>query len=454
MNKNYLYLFFILFFMTVCFSFSLGMFFTEQPKPRANEILTPKPVAILPDGSVNKEYLKNVTDYTADHFAFRTDLITIHNAILSKVFRTSASDDVILGKQNWLFYKQTEHDYIGKNILSDNDIENIAHTLHMIQQYVESQNAQFLFVIAPNKNSLYSEYMPDNMYTIRNESNAQNLMNALQKQNVNYIDLFTIFRQKNEVLYYQLDSHWNNKGAALAYDSIMSALGIYHTNWYDMDYSIQKNHKGDLYEMLYPKGKQLENDIVFERQFDFQPDNEIHAPDDIQIDTTNQQKQHSLLMFRDSFGNNLYPFFADGFGHSRFSRKMPYTLTMMEEVCADVVILEIVERNISNLAQYAPVLQSPLVELHTADAIPMQCDIDIEITESELEGYCCIKGSIGEYGNIYIQWQNECYEAFTVGKSQKGQQAFTAYVPEGVEQHLKAIFVEKNGVLYQCLKSV
>ena len=454
MNKNYLYLFFILFFMTVCFSFSLGMFFTEQPKPRANEILTPKPVAILTDGSVNKEYLKNVTDYTADHFAFRTDLITIHNAILSKVFRTSASDDVILGKQNWLFYKQTEHDYIGKNILSDNDIENIAHTLHMIQQYVESQNAQFLFVIAPNKNSLYSEYMPDNMYTIRNKSNAQNLMNALQKQNVNYIDLFTIFRQKNEVLYYQLDSHWNNKGAALAYDSIMNALGIYHTNWYDMDYTIQKNHKGDLYEMLYPKGKQLEYDIVFEKQFDFQPDNEIHAPDDIQIDTTNQQKQHSLLMFRDSFGNNLYPFFADGFGHSRFSRKMPYTLTMMEEVCADVVILEIVERNISNLAQYAPVLQSPLVELHTTNAIPMQCDIDIEITESELEGYCCIKGSISEYGNIYIQWQNECYEAFTVGKSQKGQQAFTAYVPEGVEQHLKAIFVEKNGVLYQCLKSV
>ncbi len=449
MNKNHLYLFFILFFITVCFSFSLGIFFTEQPKPRANEILTPKPAMILPDGSVNKEYLKNVTDYTADHFAFRTDLITIHNAILSKVFHTSASDDVILGKQNWLFYKQTENDYIGKNILCDNDIENIAHTLYMIQQYVENQNAKFLFVIAPNKNSLYGEYMPDSMYTIRNESNAQHLMNALQKQNVNYIDLFRVFRQKNEVLYYQLDSHWNNKGASLAYHSIMNALGIYHTNWYDMDYTIQKNHKGDLYEMLYPKGKQLENDIVFEKQFDFQPDNEIHAPDDIQIDTSNNQKQHSLLLFRDSFGNNLYPFFADGFGHSRFSRKMPYTITMMHEVSADVVVLEIVERNISNLAQYAPVLQSPLVELHTTNAVPIHCDVDVEIIESDLEGYCCVQGSVEEYGNVYIQWQNECYEAFPVGKAQK--QAFTAYVPEGTEYDFKAIFVEKNGGLYQCL---
>ena len=451
MNKNRFYLFFILFFITICLSFSLGMFFVEQPKPRANEILTPKPIAVLTDGSVNKDYLKDITDYTADHFAFRTDLITIHNAILSKVFHTSASDDVILGKQNWLFYKQTENDYIGKNLLSDNDIESIAHTLKMIQQYAESQNVQFLFVIAPNKNSLYGEYMPDSMHPIRNKSNAQRIMTALQKQNVNYIDLFHIFRQKDEVLYYQLDSHWNNKGAALAYDSIMNVLGIYHdTNWYDSDYTIQKNHKGDLYEMLYPKGKQLENDVVFEKQFDFQPDNEIHAADDIQIDTSNLQKQHSLLLFRDSFGNNLYPFFADSFGHCRFSRKMPYPLTMMKEVSADVLILEIVERNLSHLLQYAPVLQSPVVVWNTTEAIPINCDIDVEITESDLKGYCCIKGSVNQYGNVYIQWQNEYYEAFPVGNSQQGRQAFTAYVPEGTEQHLKAIFVEKNGVLYQC----
>lgn len=69
----------------------------------------------------------------------------------------------------------------------------------------------------------------------------------------------------------------------------------------------------------------------------------------IQIDTTNEQKEHSLLMFRDSFGNALYPFLADSFGHSRFSRKMPYPLTMMQEVNADVVIVEIVERNIPYL---------------------------------------------------------------------------------------------------------
>ncbi len=42
---------------------------------------------------------------------------------------------------------------------------------------------------------------------------------------------------------------------------------------------------------------------------------------------------------------------------------MPYNLTMMEEVNADVVIVEIVERNIANLAKYAPIFPSPVLEV-------------------------------------------------------------------------------------------
>ena len=38
--------------------------------------------------------------------------------------------------------------------------------------------------------------------------------------------------------------------------------------------------------------------LCFKSEFEFIADNEIHSPDDIQIDTTNETKQHSLLMFR------------------------------------------------------------------------------------------------------------------------------------------------------------
>ena len=91
---------------------------------------------------------------------------------MSKVFDTSASKDVILGKQNWLYYKDTEDDYLGKNILSDAEIEIISNNIKMMQQYVEAQGAKFLFFIAPNKNSLYGQYMPKLGAKFSQQSNA------------------------------------------------------------------------------------------------------------------------------------------------------------------------------------------------------------------------------------------------------------------------------------------
>lgn len=439
MNKNGLYGFFIVFFMTICILLSVGMFFTQQPKPRANEILAPKPLLKLPEGGINKNYLQNVTDYVSDHIAFRAELITVHNSILSKVFDTSASKDVILGKQDWLYYKDTEDNYLGKNVLSDAEIEVIANNIHMMQQYVEAQGAKFLFFIAPNKNSLYGQYMPELGEKFSKQSNAQKLILALQKQNIHYIDFFAVFGAKEEILYHKLDSHWNNKGAALARDTILEALEIEHdVKWYDELYNVVKNHKGDLYEMLYPMGRELDNNVVFQRKFEFKAENEIHAPDDIQIDTINETKQHSLLMFRDSFGNALYPFMADSFGHSRFSRKMPYNLTMMQEVNADVVIVEIVERNISNLAKYAPIFPSPVLQQDMTQL--QQIDVsDVTIEQSDLEGYSCVKGNIQQQGKVYIQWQNQIYEAFVTTQQQEGQ-IFIAYVPEGTKMDLQAVF--------------
>ncbi len=46
-------------------------------------------------------------------------------------------------------------------------------------------------------------------------------------------------------MYHRLDSHWNNKGAALARDTILETLEIEHNiKWYDVAYDIVKNHRG------------------------------------------------------------------------------------------------------------------------------------------------------------------------------------------------------------------
>ena len=54
----------------------------------------------------------------------------------------------------------------------------------------------------------------------------------------------------------------------------------------------------------------------------------------------------SLYCRRDSFGIALYPFLADSFQQAEFSRSADYSVAAFSELDADVVILEIVERNI------------------------------------------------------------------------------------------------------------
>lgn len=108
----------------------------------------------------NLNLLSQLGDYFEQHYAFRPQLITADAALQTSLFQVSNTDSVITGKDGWLFYRSTLEDYLGKNVLSERGIYNLAHNLSLLQQYVRSQNAEFLFLVPPNKNTLYPEYMP------------------------------------------------------------------------------------------------------------------------------------------------------------------------------------------------------------------------------------------------------------------------------------------------------
>ena len=63
--------------------------------------------------------------------------------------------------------------------------------------------------------------------------------------------------QEAEPLYFKTDSHWNAKGAALAADALLAALSR-ESDYFPGTVSAGNTHRGDLYEMLYPAGKELE----------------------------------------------------------------------------------------------------------------------------------------------------------------------------------------------------
>ena len=338
-------------FLLLCILPSAGMLFLPPTEAAANERLTPVPQLKNEDGSWNQNVLDDATNYIADHFALRQEMVTANAMLQTGLLATSPAEDVIYGRDGWLYYAETLDDYQNRATLTDEEVRQIAQTIADMQAYCEARGAQFVFTIAPNKNSLYPEHMPARYLQSDSPGNYEKLKPLLEEYGVHYADLFTFLSEQDEILYLKTDSHWTNRGAALAHDLLMETLGLPHTAFAEAEYTTAETHRGDLYEMLYPKGTAREAQQAYETTFSYV--SEPRTAEDILIQTTSPDAPNGrLLLCRDSFGNALHPFLAEDFREATITRQMPYPLEQVQ--AGDTVIVEIVERNLANLLKYPP----------------------------------------------------------------------------------------------------
>lgn len=437
MKKNLPYAAFAALILLLCLIPSLGMLLPAQEGAAGgNQALSRAPSLRDAEGNWNPKYLSQVQDYAGDNFYLRQDMITAWSALNAKGFQSSITEDVVLGTDGWLYFSDTLPDYAGLDPMSEREIFSAARNLGLISEYCESQGAEFLFTVAPNKNSLYPEHMPalprDDL-----RSNADRLAEELAGQGVNYLDCFALFRGQEETLYFKTDSHWNGKGAALAADAVNDALGR-SSGYFAGPFSQEEVHKGDLYDMLYPAGEGLETDQVYSGELTVEYDAPIRSAENLTI-MTHGGGEGSLLMFRDSFGNNLYPYLADSFDAALFSRSMPYRLDLVSQREADYVVAELVERNLRYLIQNVPLMPAPCRGAEKPEGFTVYgsgVSFDAELSE-DLPGYALVTGPsvlegqeipMADSPALVLASDSNYYEAFLLEDGAVG-----LYLPEGVQ---------------------
>lgn len=438
-------------FLAVCLVPSVGMLVLPEEEAAANQTLAQPPRLFLEDGSFNFSVLDEVTDYVADHFAFRQEMITASAQLDAAVFHVSGQEDVLMGKGDWLFYQETVADYLHTQPLSEQQLFGAARTLALLQEYAAGRGARLYVTVAPNKASLYPEYLPDVGEPLAGEDDVDRLVPYLQAQGVPYLDLFTPFREQEEVLYYHTDSHWNVRGAALAHDALIAGLDKSDQEpFFTGSYHEGEPHLGDLYEMLYPTGTQREEDAEYDRAFAYSYVRPIRSPEDQFIQTENPARTGNLLMFRDSFGNLLHTFLADAYGQAAFSRAMPYTMSLLDQTGADTVLIEIVERNLDWWATQAPIFPAPARVL---SGTPPMGEAQARYTVTEdglLSGYVRLEGrltgAVDSDSPVYVRLGESLYEASPVGETGKGT-PFTLYVPQEEAGLEVEILYQYNGQL-------
>ena len=399
-KKGYL-LYIIIVFAILLVPF-LGMSFWATDRTTENTTLSEWP-AFVKDGKPNINYLEDMGDYFEDHFAFRLQMLTANALIWSKGFDTSTTDQVVTGKDDWLYFSGTMDDYTGRDLLSDRELKAIVHNLSLMDSYVEFCGGRLLVTVAPNKNTLYNSAMPY-YYQKGETSNLERLVPLLEEAGIEYVDLTETFQNEDEVLYFKRDSHWNNKGALLAYNAVMDAMGREHETYANVPTVTEKDHIGDIDEILYPLAAEPEENIYYSKDWGFDYVNDVTDNMDEWIETVNPDKDGTLLMYRDSFGESILPFFADEYNKAYFSRLVPYNMENLIQYQPDTVIVERVERQIDAFATEIPVMESPKVE----NIRPLEIKTDTSLKTEQNGSYLVISGTVDQK---YVNEDTQIYVA-------------------------------------------
>jgi hypothetical protein len=130
---------------------------------------------------------------------------------------------VYLETQPWLFYFQEVN---GKNTSfyyqhTQLEIDNIANNIQSLSLNLkEKNNIDFIFVMIPNKYTLYHNILNNDTYN----NFIPRLQNELKKRTVSYIDIYELFKKSKEILYYPTDTHFNKKGKVLVFYALKKRL--------------------------------------------------------------------------------------------------------------------------------------------------------------------------------------------------------------------------------------
>lgn len=421
MKNKLIYPLFVGVFLMLCLSLSIGTLIAGPADAAANEKLAQMPSFKTEDGRINTGYPAQLQEYVNDRFFLRQKLITLDRR-MSYLLGVSGEERVIAGKDGWLFFTDTLGDYTGTGLMNSRELFSAASNVALMDEYCRHNGKKFTFIIAPNKNSLYGQYMPDYGVTAKT-TNAKQIHRLLDQLGVTYVDLFTAFGEVDEPLYFSHDSHWNSRGAALGADLINRSFGI-ETTYFDADFSTHAAHDGDLYAMVFPGAQDPETDPVYGGQLNYTFTSKATQPDAITLNTEGTGTG-TLMCYRDSFGMLLFPYLADSYAAAKFSRVVNYDLTGSE----DYVAIELVERNLQYLIQNVPVMPSPVRNMELPATISGSAEITR--TENARAGNGCaqFEGTLPAKPDadscVYVVCDGTVYEAFCLEND-----GFAVNVPE------------------------
>ena len=249
------------------------------------------------EGKFNVNFPDQYEAWLQDHVALRNVWIGLYSRIL-RAMNTSSQEQVILGKEDWLFYRDMLNDYTGAEPLSDDEIARMALVLDTVDAGLKARGSSLTVAAIPNKGTIYPQYMSDKYPRRTTPGNAERLM---AMSHVRFAPVKeALSARADEGLYFHGDVHWNGKGARIGASVILNALseaaGVsLPAPDPEDDYEVKEDWPGDLTRMLDPYSTVCEPQQYYGDEFHFSYKKRPRSVEDLTINTTGGQADVKLL---------------------------------------------------------------------------------------------------------------------------------------------------------------
>jgi alginate O-acetyltransferase complex protein AlgJ len=325
-------------------------------------------VARTPDLSLQglKRLPGDLRFYIKNRYAIKDAAIAMASGFKGAVFGALPYPKVISGDDGFLFLSNEEamdyHQAVA--LFSDAERYQWAVALSRIESKAKASGAEYLFVLAPDKHTVYADKLPGwANAAAADRRRGDQLLDTLDLAGVRYLDLRPVFldaRSKNDVrLFHKTDTHWNSYGASVAASAIAAEFGIGGKEAGPAT-SIASPRGGDLARMIgrmdrmpeeifyvaEPRAVECVSDEglpVAAQHLDpfFYARAECNAPD---------APVGVALIFMDSYGVALQSHLAPRFRRSIFVWGYGFDAALIDHYKPDYVIEEIVERKLQTLS--------------------------------------------------------------------------------------------------------
>ena len=318
-----------------------------------------------------EQFPRGFERYFDDHFQLRDYLILGYNWIKIRIWKRSSNQKVIIGGDGWLFLAgdRVLEDFLSMNLFSIEQLEARRKLLEGKRNWLAKKGIRYLFVVPPNKQSIYSEFMPKAYRRLKGQSRLDQFVAYMQKHSdVDILDLRLALKgaKSDHQVFFRQDTHWNQLGGLIASRAIFRAVN--HSLALDTsrhpireleDYRIrfeERKKQGDLARLMGYPAETMDQAYIIEPKFELVSNKNI-LPDFLGRSWDPMPAPFVLegppsglrcVVFHDSFAMSVAPYFPEHFQRSMFVWQRNPTGEVFKSVVEaehpDIVIEEVAER--------------------------------------------------------------------------------------------------------------